>query len=578
MKKWFFGVLAGMTFAFALIMLAGFLGWYFRQRPPHVEPGTTLVVEVEGDIPEQLPPDIPSQLLGEPERVTLIPLVRNIEKAAADSRITGIVLKPARLSLGWAKLQQLRRSLEEFRGKGKRLTAVLDVAGTREYYLASVAEKVYLAPAGILDIKGMRAEVMFFKDGLGKLGIQADMERIGRYKNFPDQFTDNRMSDAFREATTSILDSVYGNFIRTIAEARGKPVDEVRALIERSGPFDPERAAVAGLVDELLYEDQVLERIEKESQGTFHKMALAEYRRVPASEAGLNASERIAVVYAVGSITSGEDEFDPFLSDKTLGSETMAEVLETVGEDESIKGVVVRIDSPGGDAFASDAIWRGMNLLREKKPVVFSMSDTAASGGYYLAMTGDSIVAEPGTLTGSVGIIYGKLNLKGFYDKLGIYKEVIPRGAFSRMDSDYGPYSPEERERVRALMSDFYQDFIAKVAAARKMTPEEVDRLAQGRVWTGEQARQNGLVDETGGFDRALELLKEKAGIPASAHVELIEFPQRKPLWELLLSRAEGGEARLPAPLSRWLFEWRHLEAMASSPLWAWLPVRFDFR
>jgi protease-4 len=578
MKKWFFGLLTGMTLAFALITLAGVLGWYLRQRPPHVEPNTTLVVKIEGDVPEQIPPDISGQLLGEPQRQTLIPLIRNIEKAAADSRITGIVLKPARLTLGWAKLQQLRRSLEEFQSKGKKLTAVLDVAGTREYYLASAADRIYLAPAGILDVKGMRAEVMFFKDGLAKLGIQADMERIGRYKNFPDQFTDSRMSDAFREATTSMLDSIYGNFIQTIAESRGKPADEVRALIE-SGPFEPERAAAAGLVDELLYEDQVLEQLEKDSQGIpFHKIAFAEYRRVPASEAGLEGDERIAVVYAVGSITSGKDEFDPLLSGKTLGSETMAEVLETVSKDDSIKGVLVRIDSPGGDAFASDAIWRRMNLLREKKPLVFSMSDTAASGGYYLAMTGDPIVAEPGTLTGSIGIIFGKLNLKGFYDKLGIYKEVIPRGQFSRMDSDYGPYSPQERERVRALMNDFYQDFIQKVGTARKMTPEEVDRLAQGRVWTGEQAQQNGLVDEIGGFSRALELLKEKAGIAASAHVELVEFPRRKSLWELVLSRAEGDEARLPAPLTRWLFEWRHLEAMAGSPLWAWLPVTFEFR
>jgi protease-4 len=315
-------------------------------------------------------------------------------------------------------------------------------------------------------------------------------------------------------------------------------------------------------------------------------MKFEDYDRVPASDMGLGKGARIALVYAVGTITSGDDASNPLEGGKTLGSATMSEVLDKVEKDDSIKGVLVRIDSPGGDAFASDDIWRRMNLLREKKPLVFSMSDTAASGGYYLAMTGDPIIAEPGTLTGSIGIVYGKVNLKGLYDKLGINKEVISHGKFSGLDSDYGSYTPEERARVRELMNDFYQDFVRKVGTARKMTPEDVDKLAQGRVWTGEQAKQNGLIDEIGGFDRALALLKQKAKIPASDSVQLVEFPERKSLWELLLSRAERGQAgffsptlsRLPAPLSRWLANWQQHEALAERPIWAWLPATFTFR
>jgi protease-4 len=219
-----------------------------------------------------------------------------------------------------------------------------------------------------------------------------------------------------------------------------------------------------------------------------------------------------------------------------------------------------------------------MNLLREKKPVVFSMSDTAASGGYYLAMTGDPIVAEPGTLTGSIGIVYGKLNLMGMYDKLGINKEVIARGPFSRIDSDYGPYTPAERERVRQLIEGFYQGFIGKVAEARNMTPEEVDQVAQGRVWTGTQAVENGLVDEIGGFQRALNLLKEKAEIPLEEAVELVEYPRRKTLFELILSQAERGEIQLPAPVSKLMDGWSHLEDIAQQPVRAWLPMTFEFR
>jgi protease IV len=193
-------------------------------------------------------------------------------------------------------------------------------------------------------------------------------------------------------------------------------------------------------------------------------------------------------------------------------------------------------------------------------------------------MTGDPIVAEPGTLTGSIGIVYGKFNLKGLYDKIGINKEVIARGRYSRLDSDYGPYSPAERERVRQLMTSFYQDFVAKVATARKMTPEEVDAVAQGRVWTGAQALEHGLIDEVGGFQRALELLKEKANIPPEESVQLVEFPRRKSLFELLLSRAEQGEVRLPVPLSDVLAGWFQIESLSHQPMWTWLPATFDFR
>jgi protease-4 len=455
---------------------------------------------------------------------------------------------------------------------------VLSVAGTKEYYLASVADTVYLSPAGILDLKGLRAEVMFFRDGLAKIGVQADLEQIGPYKNLADQYTKNRMSDEFREATTSMLDSIYWNFLRAVADARGKTPEEIRTLIEETGPFEANRAAGAGLVDKLLYEDQALDAIKEEAGPDFHEMDFLDYSRAAGGTALTDGGPRIALVYAVGAITAGEDQTDPVFGGKTLGSDTMTEVLESVSEDDSIKGVIVRIDSPGGDAFASDDIWRKMNLLREKKPLVFSMSDLAASGGYYIAMTGDPIVAEPGTLTGSIGIIYGKLNLKGLYDKLGINKEIISRGKFSGLDSDYGPYTPEERQRVRALMRDFYDQFVTKVAVARKMTPEAVNQVAQGRVWTGEQAKEKGLVDEIGSFDTALELLKEKAGIPQEESVQLIEFPRRKSLWELLLQRAGGQQVHLPLLFSDMISEWKRLESLAQTPLWAVLPFSFDFR
>ena len=505
MKNWFWGVLSGMALMSLLIVAASVVGYYMQQRPPSVAPNTYLVLDVTGELLEQNPPNISGQLLGGGGPATFIPLLRNIEKAGMDSRIAGVLLKPAGIQAGWAKLEELRAALERFHQQNKKVIAVLGQAGAREYYLATAADEVVLSPTGFLDLKGMRAEVSFFKDTLGKLGIQADLEHIGRYKNFSDQFTENKMSDAFREATTSMLDAVYGNLVETVATARDRSAEEIRNRFEQEGPFDADKALELGLVDELAYEDEVWKRIEDDNpEQKPKKMEMRAYGRVPRSDVGLGGGERIALVYAVGSITNGKDSFDPVFSGKTMGSDSLTEILKTVSEDASVKGVLVRIDSPGGDAFASDQIWRAMMLLREKKPVVISMSDLGASGGYYMAATGDPIVAQPGTLTGSIGIIYGKLNLKGLYDKIGVQKEIIRRGPYSAMDSDYGPYTPAERERVRALMDDFYQDFVAKVADARKMSVEDVDKIAQGRVWTGEQAKERGLVDELGGLAPAL--------------------------------------------------------------------------
>ena len=577
MKRWLWGFLAGVMAVFVLFVVVGLLSWHLQQRPPEVSPGTTLVLEIHGDVPEQSPTDALGHLLAPEGPLTFISLLRQVEKAETDPRITTILLKPSQLDMGWAKLQQLRRGLEHFQQRGKTISAILEVAGSREYFLASVASKIYFSPVGFLDLKGMRAEVMFFKDTLAKIGVEADLERIGPYKNFADQFTDNQMSDAFREVTNSLLDSVYGNFLATVAAARHRSADDMRALIEENGPFDAEAALQLGLVDELQYEDQVLKPKDKGAKPV-PTIELREYRRVPRQDEDARGRQRIALLYAVGEITSGDDDWDPLSSGKTLGAKTMVSVAESIAEDDSIKGVLVRIDSPGGDAFASENIWRSFMALWEKKPIVFSMSDTAASGGYLIAMTGDPIVAEASTLTGSIGIVYGKLNLKGLYDKLGVRKEIIRRGPLSAMDSDYGSYTPQERARVQALMQDFYGKFLAHVAEARKMTPEEVDRVAQGRVWTGEQAHRNKLVDEVGGVPRALELLRQKAGIPPEAGIELVEFPRRKSLLEIVVNRLQRGEARLPAELGEWLGRWERLQELSRSPWWARLPWEFGFR
>ena len=577
MKRWLWGVVTGIFLTFFLVFLVGFFAWRQRSRAPEVKANSVLVIDLKGDIPEQISSDLPGRILGSVEPANFLAVIQDIQAAATDSRIQSILLKPSNLGLGWGKLEQLRSSLEEFKSKGKQVVALIGTGGTKEYFLASVANKVYLSPAGVLDLKGMRIEVMFFKDTLAKLGVQADLEHIGRYKNFSDVFTDNHLSDSFREAETALLDSIYGHFIQTVSAARKKPSEEMRILIEETGPFEADRALHQGLVDALRYEDQALEEMNTTGRKNGPSVIeMEDYHRVRVAKGG--SGEHIAVVYASGTISSGEDGFDPMGGDKTMGSKSMIETLKDVEENDSIKGVILRIDSPGGDAFASDEIWRRMQSLRKKKPLVISMSDTAASGGYYIAMTGDPIVAEPGTLTGSIGIVYGKMNLKGLYDKIGINKEIISHGKFSGMDSDYASYTPEERDKVRGLMEDFYNKFVAKVAESRKMTPEAVDKIAQGRVWTGEQAKVVGLVDEVGGIGKALEILKKSAKISPEASVQFVDYPAHKTLLELLMNRADSNSALLPTSVSKILAKWKMAERFSKSLFQAQMPFAFDVR
>ena len=285
------------------------------------------------------------------------------------------------------------------------------------------------------------------------------------------------------------------------------------------------------------------------------KLKPEDYNKISLESLGLAGGSRIAVVYAVGGIYRGEDDFDPLSGAQSIGGETLSRVLHEVAEDKDIKGVIFRIDSPGGDAFASDQILRALSLLRAKKPVVISMSDVAGSGGYWIALTGDPIVAYPGTLTGSIGVVYGKFNLRGLYDKIGIRKEILSRGKHAEIDSDYHRLTPVERQKLLEGLHDIYGAFIERVASARRKKPEEIEPLAQGRVWLGSQARKNGLVDELGGFDRAVALVKERAKLKPEDKVTLVPYPAPKKLLDLLMSRLGGlsGEEAVSRAVRRQL-------------------------
>jgi protease IV len=536
MKKFLLGILVGLILSGLTLLILVFALARLGGRKPDVADGSILVLKLAGSVPERAPMEFPFPLFEEQTPITVHEVWDLLRKAAADSRIKAVVLMPQQPAVGWAKLEEIRECLSRFRQSGKPLVAYLRSPGTREYYLATAAERIVMAPEDFLDLKGLRAELMYFRKTLDKIGVQVEIEHAGRYKDFGDTYTRTSMRPETREVLNTILDELYAGLLERIATGRKMPAAQVRALLDE-GPFLARQAAGKQLVDSLEYEDQVFDGLVKRLKlPALKKVSHRDYLKIPASSLGLEGKHRIALVVAQGDILRASP--GAFADDDMITPAAFGRVLRQVGDDASIKGAIVRIDSPGGDSFASDEIWRAMNLLSKKKPLVISMSDAAASGGYYIAMTGDPVVAYPGTFTGSIGVIYGRINLRGLYDKIGITKDSLTRGRFAGIDSDYQPLSDAARAKMREALDDNYRTFVSRVAEGRRRKPEDVAPLAEGRVWLGSQARQRGLVDELGGIDRAIEMVKQKARIPRQEKVRLIPYPARRSIFDRLLSRS----------------------------------------
>ena len=549
--KFVVGLLSGIILTVVIAVIGLFaIAYSFgrnREKPVSVADGSTLVLRLEGDIPERPPVEYNIPFFNQKSVLTVQNVWSILRKSAADSRIKAIVLEPADPQIAWGKLQELHADIEQFRKSGKPVYAYLKAPGTKDYYLATACNRIYLSPEDLLNLKGLRFELMYFKRTLDKLGVQVDVEHAGKYKDFGDMFTRSSMSPETREVYSGVLDDLYGNLLQTIAAGRKKTVQDVRSIID-DGPFLSSQALQKGLVDDVKFEDEMYGDLKNALKGGEIKpLSSREYTKITESSVGLGGKQRVAFVTAEGDITRG----DPNSSSEGNGieSEHFNKVLRKVQNDSSIKAVIVRIDSPGGESTASDDMWRAMNQLSRKKPMVISMSDTAASGGYYMAMTGDPIIAYPGTLTGSIGVVFGKPNLHGLYDKLGIDKESLSRGRFARIDSDNEPLDEASRQKLREGIDDGYRSFVSKVAVARKKKFDEIEPLAQGRVWVGDQAKGNGLVDELGGIDRALELVKQKANIPARESVALVVYPPRRTIIDVLLDQ-EGPEAMVRARIA----------------------------
>jgi protease-4 len=508
--------------------------------------GGYLALDVSGDMPEE--PSSGLSSLFESRPPSLRALVESVERAGRDPAVKGLLLRVGTLDVGWARVQELRDALVRFRRSGKPSWAHLEFAGNREYFLATGCAKVAASPTAMVDVSGLAAEVTFYKGTLEKLGVEAQFEGVGKYKNAPNQLTETGFTAPHREQMEALVASLFEQYVRGVAEGRGLAPEEVRALIDR-GPFHAPEAKEAGLVDELLYRDQVEDRIPAAGR-------LDPARYVKRARGFFDGRPKLALVYAVGDIVPGESQSSPF-GGGLVGSDTIVRGLRQARQDDAVRAIVLRVDSPGGSGTASDAVWHEVGLARKAKPVVVSMGDYAASGGYYIAMGADAIVAEPGTITGSIGVFSGKFSLRGLYGKLGISQETVRRGRNATLFSSWEPWTEEDRAKVRGLNEAFYETFVTKAAEGRKKTPQEIEAVAQGRVWTGQEGLAAGLVDALGGLDAAVQTAREKARIPKGQEVQLVVLPQRKGLLETLLERQdEDVLARALGPAATSLLRW----------------------
>ena len=521
-------------------------------------PYNTLQIELTGSLAEDdVLGSLPFRRPTAPDLFTLTTLLR---WAREDEQLSAVVLIIDNLDAGWARLQNLRRSVQALRQAGKYVFVYLAEGGTQEYYLASAANAVAMAPAGHLAVTGLAAETMFFKGALDKLGIEAQVSQAGQYKSAGEPFTRASLSEPHREMMNSLLDDLYDQIVEGVALTRDIDKATVRELIDQ-GLFLSHEARETGLIDHIGYEDDIPQwlerRVRQAEKGQTEKSGQAN----PAEPADLaNSTEtvkiieaspylrrrgrlirrhalryppvRIAFMTVGGTITRGETETG---SDgiQSTGSTSVIRDLKHIREDPGVAGIIIRVSSPGGSGLASDLVWHELLQTKEEKPVIISMGDVAASGGYYVALAGTTVFAEEGTITGSIGVIAGKAVLQGLYAQLGLNKEILTRGKRAALFSDYLAFGPAEQERMNIEIQSFYRDFVDKVAQCRSLSYETVDTCAQGRVWSGRQALARGLVDRVGGVEEALAELKHQVGIPDHWPVGVERFPKPSSLLRL---------------------------------------------
>jgi protease-4 len=531
MKRRTYVLIIFLIFFFLIIItFASFLYLEFG-KPPAIKSHSYLEITLTGSLQEKAAPDFFMSFFGLKPPLSMFDIWLNFQKAKVDKRIQVIVLRLGTIQCDWAKIQEIRDLVSDFRKTGKKVYATIEetMDADKEYYLATACDRIIFHPLGQMFVNGIGGYIPFLKRGLDKLGIEFEAEHVEEYKTAMNMFTEEGFTPAHKSMMEAIYEDIFSYYIKGLAEARGKSEEEIKSLVDY-GFFQGPRAKEAGLVDDLLYEDEIQD-ILQENGRKLSRISHERYLKIKPSSLGLYSGKKIALIYGMGPIYSGEGFY------QFMGGSTVARWIRGARKDKSIGAVVFRVDSPGGSAVGSDVIWREVALTKKEKPVVVSMSDVAGSGGYWVAMAAHKIVAQPQTLTGSIGVVFGKPNMRKFYDKLGITAEKLTYGNRADIFSTFKKWTPVERQMIKTEILWLYDQFLTKVAQGRKMTKEQVDTIGKGRVWTGSQAKELGLVDEIGGLSRAIELAKELAGIPAKEQVRLVIQPKKISLFDMIFGR-----------------------------------------
>jgi len=529
------GFVVGLIVFACIVSAAGVAAlWYVLGREPSVASNALLVMRLDTDLRDGSSDDVVRQLLGGGAPKTLRSIVDDLRKAKVDKRVKAVLIVPGGLQAPlWGRIQELRDAILDYRRSGKPAYAYLEYGDDRVYYLATACDRIFLMPSSQLDVNGLASYEIFLRGTLDLIGAYPDFLHVGEYKTAANQFTEKGFTPAHREMSESINHDMFDQLVKGIAQGRKKSDADVRALID-DGPFLAPAAKKAGLIDDLAYVDQLDDKINALG-GKLARIEDREYGKVSPASLGLNKGPKIALIQASGVIASGDSGFDA-VSGQVLGSDTIIKYIREARADNSVKAIVLRVDSPGGSAVASDAIWRELTITRTQKPdrpLIVSMSDVAASGGYYIAMAAPYIVAEPATITGSIGVITGKIVTGGTWAKVGANMESTSSGRNAEMSSPIRPFNDSERAKIQEGIRSFYDQFVEKAAESRHMAPAKLEALARGRVWTGRQAKQNGLVDDLGGLDRALAVAKQRAHI-TSDEVEVVVYPPKRTLFDFV--------------------------------------------
>ena len=567
--------------------------------------GTLAHVKLSGDFGEKAPAEA-DPLLGAVGGETFKVTLDRLKKAAADKEVRAVLLEIDGLTVGYGKLHELAQAVARVRNGGKKVYAWMESGSTKDYLLALSCDEVAMPESGALMLTGVSMQVTFYKGLFEKVGIKADMLQMGAFKGAAEPYTRDSLSDENRKQMSSVLDDYFEkDVVDRIVKgraARKLTAEQVKKMIDE-GPYAAREAHKVALLDRLTYLDDYADALKLQNEcgklvrdygktkdeeidlfGMLRKMIFGGAKSAVSS----SRQNKIAVIYVTGAITTGKSGAS-FMGGETAGSDTLVKAIRQAEEDKTVKAIVLRVDSPGGSALASDLIWK--ELKRSKKPVIASMSDVAASGGYYVCMSAKKIYAEPGTLTGSIGVVGGKLATAGLYDKVGLKTERLQRGKNAAILSSDEPFSDSERKRMTDLMKDVYDQFLSKAiegrkAAGKALTREKLEKdLAGGRIWTGRQAKENGLIDELGTLQDAIAEAAKQAGLPADKEPELLLLPKPRNPLESLLSSVGGAEAhglkldlrQIPA-LGEKLRGVDALLSLKNEPVWAVVPYRVEVK